>query len=82
MVSVAIPAVIPKKLLQESGANYPVEPTLIQVNAAFSGGITLLMALKEEFLMNTNPKTKSKTEAPEQFLEMAEKGATQSKESF
>ena len=29
--------------------------------------------------MNTNPKTKSKTEAPEQFLEMAEKGATQSR---
>ena len=32
--------------------------------------------------MNTNPKTKSRTEAPEQFLEMAEKGATQSKEAF
>ena len=71
-----------KKLLQESGANYPVEPTLIQVNAAFSGGITLLTALKEEFLMNTNPKTKSRTDAPEQFREMAEKGATQSKEAF
>ena len=32
--------------------------------------------------MNTNPKTKSKTDAPEQFREMAEKGATQSKEAF
>ena len=28
------------------------------------------------------PKTKSKTDAPEQFREMAEKGAAQSKEAF
>ena len=32
--------------------------------------------------MDTNPKTKSKTDAPEQFRDMAEKGATQSKEAF
>jgi phasin len=32
--------------------------------------------------METSPKTKSKTDAPEQFREMVEKGATQSKESF
>jgi phasin len=32
--------------------------------------------------METNPKTKSKTDAPEQFREMVEKGATQSKEAF
>ena len=32
--------------------------------------------------METSPKTKSKTDAPEQFREMAEKGAAQSKEAF
>lgn len=32
--------------------------------------------------MEINPKTKSKTDAPEQFREMAEKGAAQSKEAF
>ena len=32
--------------------------------------------------METNPKTKSKTDAPEQLREMAEKGATQSREAF
>ena len=32
--------------------------------------------------MDTNPKTKSKTDATEQFREMTEKGATQSKEAF
>jgi phasin len=32
--------------------------------------------------METNPKAKSKTDAPEQFREMAEKGAAQSKEAF
>ena len=32
--------------------------------------------------MDTNPKTKSKTDASEQFRDMAEKGATQSKEAF
>jgi phasin len=32
--------------------------------------------------METSPKTKSKTDTPEQFREMVEKGATQSKESF
>ena len=32
--------------------------------------------------METSPKTKSKTDAPEQFREMVEKGATQSKEAF
>jgi phasin len=32
--------------------------------------------------METNPKTKSKTEAAEQFREMAEKSATQSKEVY
>jgi len=31
-------------------------------------------------MMETNPKTKSKTDAPEQLREMAEKGAAQSKE--
>ena len=32
--------------------------------------------------METNPKTKSKTDAPEQFREMAEKSAAQSKEVY
>jgi phasin len=32
--------------------------------------------------METNAKTKSKTDTPEQFREMVEKGATQSKEAF
>ena len=32
--------------------------------------------------MNTNPQTKSRTDAPEQFREMAEKGAAQSKEAL
>ena len=32
--------------------------------------------------METNPKTKLKTDAPEQFREMTEKGAAQSKEAF
>jgi phasin len=32
--------------------------------------------------METNPRTKSKTDAPEQFREMAEKGAAQTKEAF
>ena len=32
--------------------------------------------------MDTNPKTKSKTDATEQFRDMTEKGATQSKEIF
>ena len=32
--------------------------------------------------MDTNPKTKSKTDASEQFRDMAEKGATQSKEAL
>ena len=32
--------------------------------------------------METNPRTKSKTDAPEQLREMAEKGAAQSKEVF
>ena len=32
--------------------------------------------------MDTNPKTKSKTDATEQFRDMTEKGATQSKEAF
>ena len=32
--------------------------------------------------MDMNPKTKSKTDAPQQFHDMAEKGATQSKEVF
>ena len=32
--------------------------------------------------METSPKTKSKTDAPERFREMVEKGATQSKEAF
>ena len=32
--------------------------------------------------METNPKTKSKTDAPDQLREMAEKGATQSREAF
>ena len=32
--------------------------------------------------MDTNPKTKSKTDATEQFRDMTEKGATQSKEVF
>jgi phasin len=32
--------------------------------------------------MDTNPKTKSKTDATEQFREMTEKGATQSREAF
>ena len=32
--------------------------------------------------MDTNPKTKSKTDAAEQFREMAEKSATQSKEVY
>ena len=32
--------------------------------------------------MDTNPKTKSKTDATEQFREMTEKGASQSKEAF
>ena len=32
--------------------------------------------------MNTNPKTKSRTDASEQFRDMAEKGAAQSKETF
>jgi phasin len=32
--------------------------------------------------METNPKTKSKTDAPEQLRDMAEKGAAQSKEAF
>ena len=32
--------------------------------------------------METNPKSKSKTDAPEQFREMAEKVAAQSKEAF
>ena len=32
--------------------------------------------------METNPKSKSKMDTPEQFREMAEKGATQSKEAF
>ena len=32
--------------------------------------------------MDTNPKTKSKTDASEQFRDMAENGATQSKEAF
>ena len=32
--------------------------------------------------MNTNPKTKSTTDAPEQFRERAGKGATQSKEAI
>ena len=32
--------------------------------------------------MDTNVKTKSKTDATQQFREMAEKGATQSKEAF
>ena len=32
--------------------------------------------------METNPKTKSKTDAAEQFREMAEKSATQSKEVY
>jgi phasin len=32
--------------------------------------------------METNPKSKSKIDTPEQFREMAEKGAAQSKEAF
>jgi hypothetical protein len=32
--------------------------------------------------METNPKTKSKTDAPDQLREMAEKGATQSRKAF
>ena len=32
--------------------------------------------------MELNPKTKSRTDAPEQLREMAEKGAAQSKEVF
>ena len=32
--------------------------------------------------MDTNPKTKSKTDATEQFRDMTEKGAAQSKEAF
>ena len=32
--------------------------------------------------MDTNPKTRSKTDATEQFRDMTEKGATQSKEAF
>ena len=32
--------------------------------------------------MDTNPKTKSKTDATERFRDMTEKGATQSKEAF
>jgi phasin len=32
--------------------------------------------------MDKNPKTKSSTDAPEQFRDMAEKGATQTKEAF
>jgi phasin len=32
--------------------------------------------------METNPKTKLKTDPPEQFREMTEKGAAQSKEAF
>jgi hypothetical protein len=32
--------------------------------------------------METNPKTKSKTDPAEQFREMAEKSATQSKEVY
>jgi phasin len=32
--------------------------------------------------MDTNPKTKSKTDATEQFREMTEKGASQSEEAF
>jgi phasin len=32
--------------------------------------------------METNPKTKSKTDAPEQFREIAGKGAEQTKEAF
>jgi phasin len=71
---------------------HPVEPTLIQVNALLSGAITLINdfisatplthALKEDFFMNTNPKTKSTADAPEQFRERAEKGATRSKEAI
>jgi|SRR5690242_8390245 phasin len=38
--------------------------------------------LKEECPLETNSKTKSKTDAPEQLREMAEKGAAQSKEAF
>jgi phasin len=36
----------------------------------------------EEFLMDTNPKMKSRTDAPEQLSDIAEKGAKQSKEAF
>ena len=32
--------------------------------------------------MESNPKAKSKTDAPEQLREIAEKGAAQSKEAF
>ncbi|MGB8893649.1 MAG: phasin [Pseudolabrys sp.] len=32
--------------------------------------------------MDKNPKTKSRTDAPEQLRDMAEKGATQTKEAF
>jgi phasin len=32
--------------------------------------------------METNPRTKSRTDAPEQFREMAEKGAAQTKEAI
>ena len=38
--------------------------------------------LMDEFLMDTNPKMKSKTDAPEQLGDIAEKGAKQSKEAF
>ena len=44
--------------------------------------VTQLTPLNEELLVETSPKTKSKTDAPEQFREMIEKGATQSKEAF
>jgi phasin len=60
-----------------------------------SGGITLLSRnswislaspthtlLVEEFVMDTNPKMKSKTDAPEQFRDIGEKSAKQSKEVF
>ena len=44
--------------------------------------MTQLTPFNEELLMETSPKTKSKTNSPEQFREMVEKDATQIQGSF
>jgi hypothetical protein len=36
----------------------------------------------EKFLMDANTRTKSKIDAPEQFRDMAERGAAQTKEAL